>query len=691
MTARPRNPKGAGRTGTGRRVDVPSNPVRRGANKGTRGTGPRPTRPRHTRSRHTRPRRGRLLLWALKWGLILAIWGAVAIAGIAAYYAYDLPDVSGLAAATRRPSITVVAADGAPIAAYGGLYGEPVRVADLPPHLPRAVLATEDRRFYSHFGLDPFGLVRAAWANLRARRIVQGGSTITQQLAKNLFLTPERTLRRKIRETLLALWLEYRFTKDQILTIYLNRVYLGAGTYGVDAAARKYFGKSARDVSLYEAALLAGLLKAPSRYAPTRAAGLARARAERVLGAMVAAGFITEAEARAARAHPARFAPAPAAGRGARYFADWVVDQLAGFVGNLDRDLVVRTTLDTRLQGRAQARVAALLGGPGKAAGVTQAAVVVLSPNGAVRAMVGGRDYAASQFNRATQALRQPGSAFKLFVYLAALEAGLTPDQPMADAPVTIAGWSPRNYDGKHLGEMTLTRALALSRNTVAVRVAARAGLSRVIAAARRLGITTPLESDLSLALGAGEVTLIELTAAYGALANDGIGVWAHAITEVRGADGAVLYRRAGSGPGRVVGRAQVADMNRMLAEVIASGTGKAARLARPAAGKTGTSQDFRDAWFVGYSADLVAGVWLGNDDETPMARVTGGGLPAKLWRGVMEDGHQGRPVRPLPGVAAGAEAAAPPARAGPGRQAAPAPAGPGFWDQIMRNLGIAE
>jgi penicillin-binding protein 1A len=667
--------KGAkGSATTSRRVDVPSEQPRR--------------RQKKRASAKRRPLRRRLLLWSLKWGLALSIWAAVALAGLVAYYAAGLPDVSGLDAMTRRPSVTVLAADGATLATFGGLYGEPVGVADLPPYLPQAVLATEDRRFYRHFGIDPLGLARAAVANVRAGRIVQGGSTITQQLAKNLFLSPERTLKRKIQETLLAFWLERKFTKDQILSIYLNRVYLGAGAYGVDAAAREYFDKPASRVSLYEAALLAGLLKAPSRYAPTEAADLARGRARLVLASMVEAGYITEAQAKQARANPARFAPGRG-GEGGRYFADWVVDQLSDFVGQVDRDLVVATTLDPKLQRIAEAEVEAMLAGPGEAAGVGQAALVVLSAQGPVRAMVGGRDYAASQFNRATQALRQPGSAFKLFVYLAALERGLGPEERMADAPLTVAGWSPRNYDGKYLGRMSLERALALSRNTVAVRVAERVGRERVVALARRLGITTRLEARPSLALGAAQVTLIELTAAYAALANDGVGVWAHGIAEVRDRGGQVLYRRRGSGPGRLIAPDHVAAMNGMLAQVIADGTGKAAALDRPAAGKTGTSQDFRDAWFVGFTADLVAGVWLGNDDETPMKRVTGGRLPAKLWRAVMAEAHEGRPARPLPGAPEGPKALPPPEKvvAGDGAERPT----PGFWDELLKNLGIGE
>jgi penicillin-binding protein 1A len=670
-----------------------------------------PRGPRRAKAGGRTQRRG-LLLGLLKWGIVLAVWGAVAGAGVVAYYARDLPDVGVLATPARQPNITVLAADGTTIASLGNQYGEQVGLSELPRYLPLAVLAIEDRRFYSHFGIDPIGMLRALVVNLRAMGIVQGGSTITQQLAKNLFLSPERTFRRKIQETLLALWLEHRFTKDQILTIYLNRVYLGAGCYGVDAAARRYFGKPAGKVTLFEAAMLAGLLKAPSRFAPTRAFDLTQSRADQVLTAMVEAGFIGAAKAKAARQSPAMFVPPPSAGAGVRYFTDWVVDQLDSFLGGIDRDLVVRTTLDPRLQRLAEQDVAEGLKTAGKEAGASQAAMVVLAPDGAIRAMVGGRDYVESQFNRATQGLRQPGSAFKLFVYLAALEAGMSPGDRVLDAPVTVRGWRPGNYDNAYMGEVTLADALAHSLNSAAVRVAQKVGIERVIDMAERLGITSPLNADLSLALGTSEVRLTELAAAFAALANDGVGVWAFGITEIKDWRGRRLYVRSGSGPGRVLPERLVGAMSQMLTEVVTVGTGKAARLDRPAAGKTGTSQDFRDAWFMGYTADLVAGVWVGNDDGTPMKRVTGGRLPAKIWHDFMTAALEGVPPHALPGteqppipVAAGAPAggvpfgqppgmvrpeptAAAPA-AGPGPGARRAPEGAGFWDQVLKNIGI--
>ncbi|MCG8360538.1 MAG: PBP1A family penicillin-binding protein, partial [Kiloniellales bacterium] len=520
---------------------------------------------------------------------------------------------------------------------------------DLPEHLPQAVLAIEDRRFYSHFGLDPIGLLRAAYVNLREGRLVQGGSTISQQLAKILFLEPERTLKRKVQELLLAFWLERRFAKEQILALYLNRVYLGAGAYGVDAAARRYFGKPAARVSLYEAALLAGLLKAPSRYNPANDRDLADRRARLVLGAMAEADFITEEAA--AEAYRAKSRGRSAYAESGRYFADWVLSQVPSFAGVVTSDLVVVTTLDPRLQAIAESQTAALLDEEGAAQGASQAAFVALTPGGAVQAMVGGRDYIDSQFNRAVQALRQPGSAFKAFVYLAAVESGFHPDQRFTDGPIRIGKWAPNNYDGRYYGDVTLREAFARSLNSVAVQVSQQVGVGRVVDAARRLGISSALEAAPSIALGTSEVTLLELAGAYAAFANGGYGVWPYAITEIRSPEGRILYRRDGGGPGRVMTANSAATMSHLLEATVAWGTGKAAEPGRPAAGKTGTSQDSRDAWFVGYTADLVAAAWLGNDDGKAMKRVTGGGLPARLWQRVMIPAHEGLPARPLPGA----------------------------------------
>jgi penicillin-binding protein 1A len=591
-------------------------------------------------------------LW--RFAFLAALWGFIAGIAVLGYFALTLPDTRDLTAASRKPSMTILAADGSLVATYGDLFGEPVRLRDLPRYVPEAVIATEDRRFYQHFGIDPIGLFRAAIANLRAGHVVQGGSTITQQLAKNLFLTPDRTIQRKIQETLLALWLEHKFTKNQILEIYLNRVYLGAGTYGIDAAAHRYFGKSARNLTLYEAAVIAGLLKAPSRFSPVNDRQLAAERATQVLANMVDAGFITAAQAQAAQRQRSQLAKTATVNPGSRYFADWIADQAMTFSGTEGRDLVVRTTLDPATQHDAETAVDNTLDQEGDQDDVAQGALVAMSPDGAVRAMVGGADYAASQFNRATQALRQPGSAFKPIVYLAALEQGMRPDDHFEDRPIRIGKWEPRNYENHYRGDVTAADALAYSINTVAAQVLQRAGIDNVIATARQLGITTDLNHDASLALGTSEVSLIELTAAYAAFASGGIGAWPYGILEITDTHGKVIYRRNGPGPGRVIDAGIAGTMNQMLTNVMTYGTGKAARLDRPAAGKTGTTQDSRDALFIGYTANLVCGVWFGNDDDSAMNHVTGGTLPAHTWRIFMTAATRDLPVRPLPGTGEG-------------------------------------
>jgi penicillin-binding protein 1A len=596
------------------------------------------------------------------WLAAAAVWAGIAVGLLVAWYATDLPDVTQAMEATRRPTVTLLGDDGSEILTVGDLYGQPLRLSEMAPSLPAAVLATEDRRFNDHFGLDLIGLARAAVTNLRAGRVVQGGSTITQQVAKNLFLTPERTLKRKVQELLLAVWLERKFTKDQILTLYLNRVYLGAGTYGVEAAAQRYFGRSAREIGLYESALLAGLLKAPSRYNPHSDPEAADRRTRQVLANMVAAGHITEDQADAAAKGRAPAAIAARAGnRVGRHFADWVLDQLSDYLSQGDQDLKVHTTLNPAMQAAAEKAVDTVLDEVGERDRIGQAAFVALAPDGAVRALVGGRDMRQSGFNRATQAQRQPGSAFKPFVYLTALEAGFTPDTPVVDRPVTIQKWSPENFDGKFRGEIPLRDAVAESVNTVAVQVSEKVGRKAVAETALRLGITSPLQATPAVALGASEVNLLELTAGYAVLGNGGRGVWPHAIREIRDARERVLYRRSGGGSGQLVSPGTLAGMHELLSGVIERGTGRRASLgARPAAGKTGTSTDFRDAWFVGYTADLTAGVWVGNDDGKPMRGVTGGSAPARIWKAFMVPAHAGLPIRPLPGGQLVASASAP-------------------------------
>ena len=648
---------------------------------------PVPGPPRRAKRRGLRG----FLIGGLRLGILLVLWAAILGGGALAYFAFTLPDTGQLTVGERRPSVTILASDGSIVATFGDLFGQPLTLKEMSPYLPKAVIATEDRRFYHHFGIDPIGLIRAAAINLRAGHVVQGGSTITQQLAKILFLTPERSFKRKIQETLLALWLERRFTKEQILEIYLNRVYLGAGTYGVDAAAHRYFRKSAAKLNLYESAVIAGLLKAPTRFSPTRDHEKAAARAAQVLDNMIAAGYLAQADAAAASRQGASLAGVPVTRPGGRYFADWVSEQVRDFAGTADRDLVVRTTLDPRMQAEAEAAIADVITRDGAKAALSQGALVAMTPDGAVRAMVGGRDYNESQFNRATQAERQPGSAFKPFVYLAGLEAGLRPDDRFVDSPIRIGNWQPHNYTNRYQGEMTMAEGLAQSINTIAVQVAQRAGIGNVVKVAGRLGITSELAPDASIALGTNEVNLLDLVSAYAPFANGGTGVLAYGIAEIRDSDGKLVYRRAGSGPGRVVSAEDVGLMNQMLAGVIGHGTGKGAALPRPVAGKTGTTQEYRDAWFIGYTADLVAGVWFGNDDNTPMNNVTGGSLPARAWRGFMLAATKGMAVKPLP-TAPVAEPmpvlASTPAPAAPTR-AAPAPAGGDVLGDFFRFLGV--
>jgi penicillin-binding protein 1A len=610
---------------------------------------------KRAKSRNTAPPRRRRRSWlvrAIGHGLALLVWGAVAVAGVVVWYAYDLPGIKHLeeTAGKRAPTVAVQAADGTVLAHYGELYGVAVQVYELPPHLPRAVLAIEDRSFYEHIGVDPIGIARAIWTNLRAGTVRSGGSTISQQLAKNLFLSPDRTMRRKVQELLLALWLEQRFGKDQILTIYLNRVYFGQGAYGVDAAARRYFNKPATLITTYESAMLAGLLKAPSRYNPVSNPDLAARRAARVLQSMVEAGWLTETQAAAAKSGRAVLRSDRMGGQ-SRHFADWVLERARDYISHDGGDLIIRTTIDPRMQRLAESAVGANLAAAGERK-ASQAAMVAMRPDGAIAAMVGGASYGQSQFNRATQALRQPGSAFKLFVYLTAFESGVRPSDIVHDAPITIDGWTPRNAGGKYLGAVSVREAVARSINSVAASVAERVGREKVAATARRLGITSKIGEDPSLALGTSEVTLLELAGAYAVMANGGIGVWPHGITEILDGEGRILFRRSGGGPGRVVEVENVVAVNDVLTAAITWGTGKAANLGRPAAGKTGTSQDSRDAWFIGYTPDLVAGVWFGNDDDSPMDRVGGGSFPARTWRDFMKPALRDVAPKPLPGVA---------------------------------------
>ncbi|MBN8939427.1 MAG: PBP1A family penicillin-binding protein [Rhizobiales bacterium] len=589
---------------------------------------------------------GRLMIW----GLTASVWGLIICAGVVAWYAARLPPTHTLEVPRRPPNIAIVAADGTELANRGDTGGAAVQLKSLPRHVPQALISIEDRRFYSHFGLDMIGLARAIVTNITNRGVSQGGSTLSQQLAKNLFLTPDRTMGRKIQEAILALWLETNYSKDQILELYLNRVYFGAGAYGIEAAARRYYDKPTTALTLQEAATIAGLVKAPSRLAPTRNPEAAEARAQLVLMAMAEQGYITEAQAKAAIANPAETSRTAASGS-INYVADWVMDLLDDYVGKVETDLVVETTIVAPLQVAAETALNEVLARSGSRYDVRQGAVVVLDTDGAVRALVGGRDYAQSQFNRAVAARRQPGSAFKAFVYLTALERGLTPDTIRPDAPVAIAGWRPENYTRDYRGDVTLTTALSASLNTVAVRLTNEVGPRAVVRTAQKLGIGSPLQANPSIALGTSEVTLLELTGAYVPFANGGNGVMPHVITRIRTTNGRVLFRRTPVNPGRVIEPQQSAMMNAMMHETTVSGSARSLRLPGwTAAGKTGTSQDFRDAWFLGYTGRYVAGVWLGNDDGQPTKRLSGGSLPVEIWNRVMAEAHRGQQVVDLPG-----------------------------------------
>ncbi len=585
--------------------------------------------------------------------LLVMLVATILVSTALIHYTVRFPDPMALRKRDGAPIVRVLARDGT-VLTERGQGGGFIPLDLMPRQLIDAVVATEDRRFFDHVGLDPFGLARAMFANLRAGRYAQGGSTLTQQLAKNLFLTSDRTMGRKVEELVLALWLEVRLSKQDILELYLNRVYFGGGAYGVEAASHRYFDKGARKLNLAEAAVLAGLLKAPSKYSPAASPGLARSRARSVLRKMRDAGLIDEAAEQRAAQMSVRFAD-PSAGReatGLEYAIEFVLERLPPLAGTGHREIIVETTFDAALQRHAQAVVERTLATEGIEAGAAQAAVMILDTDGGIRAMVGGRSFQQSQFNRAVKAQRQPGSAFKPVVYLTAVEQGATPDTMVLDMPLNIGGWTPRNEGGQHRGSITLRQALAHSVNTVAARLQQDAGTNRVIATARRLGIKSELRAGPSLALGASEVTLIELTGAYGVLASGGLSVEPHAIRKVRTSGKDVLYARPATRPRMIVAPDHVGSMSSMLNTAMISGTGRRAALPRfPAAGKTGTTQDFRDAWFVGYTAHLVGGVWVGNDGGEPMHRVTGGSLSATIWRDVMMEAHQRLLPTPLPGT----------------------------------------
>ncbi|WP_182418221.1 transglycosylase domain-containing protein [Bartonella sp. HY038] len=586
---------------------------------------------------------GRLFYWSF----VLGLWGIIFLGAYITYVWLSMPQLSTWTIPNRPPNVRIVARGGELIANRGTTGGEAVTLKNMSPWIGKAVVAIEDRRFNSHYGVDPVGIARAVYTNVTNGRGKQGGSTLTQQLAKNLFLSSERTLDRKVREALIALWLEKKLNKDQILELYLNRVYLGSGAFGVEAASRRYFNKSAKDVTLLEAATLAGLLKAPSSLSPARNPEAAYARAKLVLAAMRQEDMINDTQLQIALAEPMVKAASYWSG-GENYAADYVVSQLPFLIGEADRDIIVETTLDYGFEKAAEKAINTQLSTSGKKNNVSQAALVSIDKSGAIRALIGGANYADSQFNRATDARRQPGSTFKPFVYLAALEQGRTPNSVRNDAPVKIGKWTPRNAGGKYMGQVTLTTALSHSLNSVAAQLIMEVGTDAVIETAHRLGVHSGLNDNASIALGTSEVSLIEMTGAFVPLSNGGYKPQIHIIRRITDTKGKVLYDIGELSGSRVIDPQIVGMMNAMLEQTILTGTAKRANIGRPAAGKTGTSQNSRDAWFIGYTADYVTGVWFGNDDGKPMKGVSGGGLPVNVWKDYMGAAEKNMPIRDL-------------------------------------------
>ncbi len=567
---------------------------------------------------------------------ILALIGS----GFYLFYCYKtLPDVYENVNNIRQPSITVTYESGKEIKTFGGNFSDVVYAEKVPFYVKEAIIAIEDKRFYEHFGFDPISFTRAMLINLISLKYKQGASTITQQVAKNLFLNRQKNLKRKVQELMLALWLEKTFDKDQILTLYLNRVYFGNGAYGIEAASQKYFKKTTADLTLLEGAVLAGILKSPNKYNPIANQDLAFKRASVVLDKMQEQHYIAkETNQHAKKQHLLyRFDKKQ---NNALYFADWILQEVPFFIGERAEDVIVYTTLNEKLQIAAEEILKTEIES-NKDKNVTQGAVIVLDLNGAVKAMVGGTDYFQSQFNRATQALRQAGSAFKPFVYLTALERGFTKTSLVDDVPVSIGKWTPKNYDKKTHGKVSLQEALASSLNLATVNLSSQIPTSEIIKTAKKLGISSFLHNSPSLCLGTANVKVLDMASAYSVFANGGLMTWPHAIKEVFNKDGIQVYMRHNSEPIRIVEAKHTEEMSEMLEAVIVKGTGYKAQTPFFVAGKTGTSQDYRDAWMIGFSDRYVVAVWLGNDDNTPMKNITGGSLPAEIWKKIMLKAHE--------------------------------------------------
>lgn len=577
--------------------------------------------------------RNRLLAYGADAGVFVLTTAAAIMVGLV-FLSQDLPSTDNIWRANKVPSITLVASDGSPMIVQGEARGAPVRLTELPSYVPDAVLAVEDRNFRHHFGVNPVAIARAFIVNASEGEVRQGGSTLTQQLAKNLFLSSERTYKRKLQELMLSFWLEYRFSKDEILTLYLNRVYFGGGAHGIDAASYRYFDKPARRLTLNEAAILAGLLKAPSKYAPTTNPQDAGARALTVINSMVEAGFLEAAEAKKTVRDPVLLGPSSL--QGAPYFNDYAISAARHASNQADEDLVVRTTFDPILQAALEAGIAQGTRTVNLPDDI-QIAGVILDQNGAVRAMVGGRDYSKSQFNRAAQAQRQTGSAFKPLVYLTAFEDGYRPEDFISGEPFSVGNWTPKNYTDKDYGEVTVEQALARSLNSATIRLQETVGRSKVRRIAEKSGFGSDLTTSPSMGLGVDAVSPIKLAGVYAAFANDGYAVRIHSVDRITNVEGGVLYQSGATHFEKIATTRSIRNIDRLLHSVVTSGTGRAAAInGVRVAGKTGTTQNNRDAWFVGYAGDLVCVIWLGKDNNSPMQGITGGGAPAKIWREVM-------------------------------------------------------
>ena len=616
-----------------------------------RGSGPRGPKPPGSRWK-----------WRLfKFAVTFGFWSFVA--GVIGFsYIWFSLDQRGLLQIPKRESgIMMLASNGTVLAQEGAFFGDAAKISQLPDYVPNAVIAIEDHRFRSHYGIDPVGLARAMGRNIVARHLVQGGSTLTQQLAKNLFLTQEKTLTRKAQEAVLAVWLESRFTKDEILQLYLNRVYFGSGAYGIEQAAHTFFNKTASELSVMEAARLAASLKAPTNYDPINHPDESTARAKLVIAAMQDQGFLSPIDAvdatsqEASSAHAVSHPPR-------QYAVDWIDAQLNQLVKNYDQSIIIETSIDPNIQANAEKALSSRLTSNGQKLSVSQGAVVVMDNQGAVLALVGGKSYEKSQFNRATKSVRQPGSAFKAFVYLTAIENGYNPQSVEIDAPFKVGNWSPENYKHKYLGQVTLQQAFAQSINTVAARLTVAMGPEQVAQTAQRLGISSSLGHDASLALGTSEVTPMEMTQAFVPFANGGMAVSPWVVKRITTRDGKVLYEHKGNGLGQVITTANLGQMNQLFRAVVREGTGTKAQFGNwDIGGKTGTTQEYRDAWFVGFTPYLTAAVWLGNDDNSPTKEVTGGSMPAQIWRDVMEPAHTGLKWLALPGSTSVAQVATKP------------------------------